>query len=112
MRTFPTQPERVSVEGMAGTNRVRFLATIKHGKGTRDVAVDVPVEVILRLAECIEATADGACDGQHHRIVRDPGQRYIAGHAVWHFNRPDEPCPCIDHSTVIDMGTLPAGGDE
>lgn len=110
-RYYPIQPEHVSVEGMAGINRVRFLATIKHGKGTRQVAVDVPAEVILKLAECIEATADGACDGEHYRIARDPGQRYVVGHAVWHLQRPDAPCPRIDHSKVIDMDALPSGDE-
>lgn len=107
-RSFPIQPERVEVVGIH--SRVRFLATIKHGKGRRQVAVDVPPEVILRLAACIEATADGACDGKHYRFVRDAGERYVTGHAVWHYDRPEQPMPCIDHSTVIDMQALPGVG--
>ena len=106
--TYPTDPIRVHISGLAGSNSVRFLATIKHGNGTPDVAVDVPPEVILRLADCIRATADGACDGKHHRHC-PVGEQYVCGHAVWHYDHPADPMPCIDHDSVIDMNALPSG---
>src|SRR5215813_15511683 len=95
-KIFPTEPERVHISGLAGSNAIRFLATIKHGNGTRDVAVDVPPEVILRLADCIRATADRACDGKSHRHC-PVEEKYVCGHAVWHYDHPEDPMPCIDH---------------
>src|SRR5262249_28658841 len=63
---------------------------------------------ILRLADCLRATADRACDGKSHRHC-PVDEKYVCGHAVWHYDHPEDAMPCIDHDSVIDMGTLPAG---
>lgn len=112
MSRFPAQPLRVRLEGLAGLNCASLVATIRHGNGTREIRVNLDTEMILRLADAIRATANGACDGQHHRIIRDEGQEYTVAHAVWHIQHPDMPMPCIDHSNVIDVvevNALPAG---
>lgn len=97
---------------MVGTGRIRFLAVIPHGRGTREVAIDVPPELILRLADALRATRGTACDSSTSRHVDATDAGYHVGHAVWHAERPDEPMPCIDHSMVIDMASLPASKEK
>ena len=102
-RTFPTQPERVHLAGMAGINRVRFLAIVKHGRGTREVAVDVHPDLILKIADALRATAGHACSRKNARICDAVDGVPNVGHAIWHVEHPDEAMPCVDHSTVIDV---------
>lgn len=113
-RTFPTQPLQVHLAGLPGINRIRFLAVIPHGRATREVAVDVPPALILRIADALRATAGTACDSKHSRFVdaNDDGQHL--GHAIWHVERPDLPMPCVDSGSVIDVldeGALPGEVD-
>lgn len=112
-RTFPTRPEHVHLLGMSGLNRVRFLAVVKHGRGTREVAVDVSPELILQIADALRATAGEACDTPTSRIADEGSPHgYHAGHAIWHVERPDEPMPCVDRCGAIDVldeGALPPG---
>jgi|ERR1700751_3478948 len=109
-RTFPIKPKHVYVSGMYGLGTIRFLAVVKHGNGTREVAVDVDPELILKLAKALEATRGHACSTKYARIadVYSDDQLNV-GHAVWHVQNPDRPMPCVDHSTVIDMEALPTG---
>lgn len=103
-RTFPIEPIRVQLMGIV--MGPRFRATFKHGKGTREIDVDVPPKLILQLADAIRATCDGQCDSKTSRY--DTG-RY--SHAVWHVLNPDQPMPCIT-GTIIDVEdptALPSG---
>lgn len=100
--SHPTRPKEMHLAGMAGTGQIRFLAVIPHGKGTREVAVDVPPDVILRIADALRATRGTACDTSTSRIADATDGVYHVGHAVWHVERPDQPMPCIDHSRVIE----------
>jgi hypothetical protein len=102
-RTFPTRPKHVHLAGLAGINKVRFLAIVSHGRGTREVAVDVPPELILKIADALRATAGHACSRKNARISDAVDGVPNCGHAIWHVEHPEEPMPCIDHSTVIDM---------
>jgi len=102
-RTFPTNPKHVHPSGMDGIDRVRFLAVIAHGKGTREVAVDIPPELIFALADALRATVGMACDTQNSRVVGDRPDGIHMGLAVWHVEHPDMPMPCIDHSRTIDI---------
>lgn len=110
-RTFPTKPREVHVDGLAGIGSIRFTAVISHGKGTREVAVDVHPDLILLLADALRATQGIACYTKNSRPADGTDSGFHVGHAVWHVKNPDRPMPCIDHSNVIDMGALP-GSDE
>jgi hypothetical protein len=110
-RTFPTQPTAVHLSGVVGLGQIRFLAVIPHGNGTREVAVDVPPELIISIADALRATKNEACSTKNSRIADGTAAGYHVGHAIWHVERPGEPMPCIDHSTVIDLQTLPVVDD-
>jgi hypothetical protein len=107
--THPTQPLHVHLQELVGKGTIRFLAVIPHGKGTREVAVEVPPDLILRLADALRATRGSACNTANSRIADPTDDGYHVGHAVWHVEHPVDPMPCIDHSKVIDMQALPAG---
>lgn len=106
--THPTRPLHVHLQGLVGKGTIRFLAVIPHGKGTREVAVEVTPDLILRLADALRATRGPACDSANSRIADPTDDGYHVGHAVWHVEHPGDPMPCIDHSTVIEMNALPA----
>jgi hypothetical protein len=108
-RSYPTHPKEVHLAGLAGIGKVRFLAVIAHGKGTREVAVDVPPDLICRIADALRATAGRACDSKHRRICDSEDGKPNVGHAIWHVEHPEQPMPCIDHSTVIDAGVISVG---
>jgi hypothetical protein len=113
MSRHPTEAQGVGVRGLAGANRVRFVGTIPHGKGTRQIAVDVHPELIVKIAAALVATRDCACDSnwqRRHRHSSEMGWR--PGHAIWHIENPDAPMPCVDHSRVIDAATLLSPKDE
>lgn len=110
-RAYPTKPKQIHLAGLNGTGQIRFLAVIEHGRGTREVAVDVFPRLILKLADALRATTWHACSSKHSRIA--DATDFNVGHAVWHVEHPDMPMPCIDHSTVIDVAeALPSGSDE
>jgi hypothetical protein len=92
-------------------SRVRFVGTIPHGKSTREVAIDVEPELILRIADTLRATDGGrACRTRHEKL--DPDPYGSIGHAMWHVDNPEHAMPCVDHTTVIDVvdaSALPAG---
>ncbi len=111
-RTFPTMPRQIHLEGLTGIGQIRFLAVIPHGKGTREVAVDVPANLIVRIADALRATQGTACDSKHRKLVDGTDEGYHCGHAIWHVERPELAMPCIDHSSVIDMSSLPDSSDE
>ena len=104
-RTFPTKPTHVHLAGMTGLGKIRFLAVVPHGRGTREVAVDVPPDLILALADALRATRGTACDTKSSRYCDATEEGYHVGHAVWHVQNPDAAMPCIDHSSVIDVPT-------
>lgn len=106
-RTFPTIPKEVHLVGLAGLGKIRFLAVIAHGKGTREVSVDVPPELILRLADALRATApwNGVCPCDTKSSKYDAYDEFSVSHAVWHVEHPNAPMPCIDRSKTIDVGT-------
>lgn len=108
-RTFPTVPKQIHLAGMSGIGKVRFLAIIEHGRGTREVAVDVPPELILKLADALRATAprDGSCPCDSKSGKYDAHEKFLVGHAVWHVEHPEEPMPCVHD--FIDMDALAAG---
>lgn len=110
--SHPTRPNEIHLAGMVGIGKIRFLAVIPHGRGTREVAVDVPPDLILRLADALRATRGTACDTATGRFTDSTEEGYHVGHAVWHVEHPDQPMPCIDHSRVIDMGVLPPGENQ
>jgi len=101
--SHPTRPKEIHIAGLVGTGQIRFLAVIPHGRGTREVAVDVPPDLILRLADALRATRGTACDTATHRTVDATDDGFHVGHAVWHAERPNQPMPCIDHSGVIEV---------
>ncbi len=109
MGRYGERPLRVHRIGLAGSNAVRYEATIRHGKGTRRIDVDVSAREILALADAIRATANQACVAPRHRTGY-PSDDLSVGHAVWHLDNPDRPMPCItgDVIDVSDDGhTLP-----
>jgi hypothetical protein len=107
---YPTEAKNVRATYRFYPSRVRFVGTIPHGKSTREVAIDIDPDLIVRIAAALRATDGGRrchwMDGAGP-LHRDP-YGYI-GHAMWHVENPDQPMPCIDHSKVIDMVSLPAG---
>lgn len=111
-RTFPIHPTEVHLAGIDGLGMIRFLAVIAHGRGTREVAVDVPPEVICKIADALRATAGHACDGKNYRIADAEDGRPNVGHAIWHIEHPDRPMPCVDQSTVIDACALSSGSTD
>jgi len=102
----PTEAKHVRATHRFYPSRVRFVGTIPHGKSTREIAIDVHPDLILRIADAIRATDGGrACRGPHDRD--DPDPYGSIGHAMWHVENPDRAMPCIDHTTVIDVGDVP-----
>lgn len=107
---YPTEAKNISVRGLAGANRVRFQGTIPHGSGTREVAIDVHPDLIVKIAAALRATYDHSCDNdfeKRHRHHSEMG--YVVGHAMWHVDNPDRPMPCVHLENVIDVGSLSAG---
>lgn len=103
----PTEAKSVRATHRFYPSRVRFVGTIPHGKGTREVAVDVDPDLILRIADALRATDGGrACHGSHKLPDTDPYAQI--GHVMWHVENPEHVMPCIDHSTVIDVVDTPA----
>lgn len=102
--THPTQPEHVYLSGMQGLGVIRFTAVIKHGKSTREVAINVAPEEIIRIADALRATAprNGACPCDSKNGKYDSHEKFLVGHAVWHVEHPSEPMPCIDRGAVIE----------
>lgn len=102
-RTVRVEAKNVRVAHRFYPSRVRFEGDIPHGTSTRQIAVDVPPELILKIADALRATT-GACAGD----LRDG-----IGHAIWHVHHPEHVMPCIDSNKVIDLGALPAApGDD
>jgi hypothetical protein len=101
---------RVGIVGLA-FGRLRFRATIPHGRGTRDVDVDMNAEDLLQLADCIRGchqvyeTATGQRAESMEQVRLDPRFRPTwIGHAVWHLERPDRLMPCPPHGArIIDV---------
>lgn len=110
-RTFPTKPKHVHLVALSGLGKIRFLAVIEHGRGTREVAVDVPPESILKLADALRATApvNGVCPCDSEHAKYDSREEFLVGHAVWHVEHPEMPMPCVHD--FIDMDALPAGDE-
>lgn len=109
----PTEAKGVRATRRFYPSRVRFVGTIPHGKSSREIAIDVDPELILRIADALRATDGGrACHLSHSPQQHDRDPYGSIGHAMWHVENPDRPMPCIDHETVIDMDVLPAGAPE
>ncbi len=53
--SYPTEARGVTVRGLAGTSRVRFVGTIPHGKSTRQIAMDVHPDLIVKIAAAAAA---------------------------------------------------------
>lgn len=83
-------------------NGVVVQVRIPHGKHSRMVDVVVSADTIFELAEAFIATAGHACDSRGARIADAVPGRPNVGHALWHLQNPEDPMPCIDHSTVIE----------
>ena len=112
MSRLPAEAKGVSVHGLAGATRVRFTGEIPHGKHTRQVAIDVHPELIVKIAAALLATKDCACDDEWQRRRRHHSEMgWRPGHAIWHVENPDVVMPCVDHSKVIDMDALPSGDE-
>ena len=109
--THPTQPEHVYLSGLSGLGVIRFTAVVKHGKGTREVAVNVAPEEIIRIADALRATApkDGACPCDSKNGKYDSHEKFLVSHAVWHVEHPSEPMPCIDRGAVIEATSREQG---
>lgn len=110
---YPTEAKRVRATHRYYPERVRFLGEIPHAKSTREVAIDVAPETICRIADALRATRGQACHALASNVpphLRD--EEWHVGHAMWHVDHPDRPMPCIDHSKVIDMQSLPSGDEE
>jgi hypothetical protein len=88
------RPLRIDRIGLAGSSSVRFRATIRHGRGTRQINVDVRAQEILAIADAIRATADQACVPPRSRTGY-PEDNLCVGHAIWHLDNPERPMPCI-----------------
>ena len=103
----PTEAKHVRVTHRFYPSQVRFVGTIPHGKSTREVAIDVDPELILRIADALRATDGGrACRNRHEKLDRDPYGSI--GHAMWHVHNPEHVMPCLDNTTVIDVTETPA----
>lgn len=113
MSRFPAEAKNVSVRGLAGGNRVRFIGTIQHGKSTRSIAVDVHPDLIVQIAAALIATKDCACDSKWQREHRHHSELgWQPGHAIWHVDNPDRPMPCLEsYGKVIDVHTSLAKQD-
>lgn len=105
--SFPTKPTSVHLAGLSGLGLVRFLAIIPHGKGSREIAIDVEPELLLRIADALSATApvNGACPCDSKTGKYNHREAFLVGHAIWHVQNPDAPMPCVDMSSVIDVST-------
>jgi len=101
----PTRPTEVHISGLVGLGRIRFLAVIPHGRGTREIAVDVEPALIPRIADALRATRGTACDSLTSRHVDGTEEGYHVGHAIWHVEHPDAVMPCLDHSRTIETVT-------
>jgi hypothetical protein len=113
MSRFPTEAKYVCVKGLSGATRVRFIGAIPHGKGTRQISIDVHPDLIVKIAAALIATRDCACDSESKRQWRPPHEMgWRPGHAIWHVENPERPMPCIDHQKVIDMSALPTRGPD
>lgn len=88
------RPLRIDRIGLAGSSAVRFRATIRHGKGTRQIDVDVHAREILAISDAIRATANQACVDPRSRTGY-PQDDLSVGHAIWHLDNPDRPMPCV-----------------
>jgi len=107
----PTEAKHVRATHRFYPSRVRFVGTIPHGKSTREIAIDVDPELILRIADALRATDGGrACSRNSSRSDSDPYGSI--GHAMRHVENPEHVMPCIDDHTIIDMDALPAGAPE
>lgn len=82
--SHPTRPKEIHLAGMEFLGQIRFLAVIPHGRGTREVAVDVPPDLITALADALRATRGTACDTATRRFVDPSDSGYHVAHAVWH----------------------------
>jgi hypothetical protein len=85
--TKKTFPRYVILAGTVGT--VRFVVGVPHGRGTRDIDVDVSPELIGKIADALRCSGP-QCQGAHWSI---PEQSYVP-HAIWHVKNPDAPMPC------------------
>ena len=103
------------IRGLA-YGRVRFEAVIPHGKKHRTVAMDMSVDVILKLADCVrgcqrvyEISSSGERPHSMDEVAANP--KFVStwiGHAVWHLEHPDALMPCLPYGTkVIDVPTVP-----
>lgn len=97
-----TQGKPVAFEGLA-YGQLRLLVLIPHGKGTRQIHVEMPAEAIMRLADCIrgcpqhvyEDPRTGDMPADMAQVQREP--RFVPmwiGHAVWHLEHPEDLMPC------------------
>jgi len=106
--SYPKEAKNVRATHRFYPSQVRFLGTIPHGKSTREIAMDVDPELILRIADALRAT-DGGRACHNDRQPTDPDPYGSIGHAMWHVENPEHVMPCLDNHTIIDMDTLAAG---
>ena len=101
MSRYGEKPLDLRRVGLAGSNCVRFEVTIRHGRGTRRINVDVHAREILAMADAIRATKNQACTAPKSRTGY-PQDDLAVGHAIWHLDNPDHPMPCIV-GDIIDV---------
>lgn len=93
---YPAEAKSVRFTHRYFPGRVRFTGDIKHGKTTREVAIDVDPELICKIADAIRATRDTCSKGRPH-------EDFNIGHAIWHVHHSDRPMPCLPSGRVIDV---------
>lgn len=101
----PTEAKHVRATHRFYPSRVRFVGTIPHGKSTREIAIDIDPELILRIADAIRATDGGrACKGPKPKPLSDytapRAKRVIHPHTgesrfVW-YRRHKRPRPRVE----------------
>ncbi len=106
MTRYGEKPLDLRRVGLSGSNCVRFEVTIRHGKGTRRINVDIHARDILAMADAIRATQNQACTAPQHRTGY-PQDDLSVGHAIWHLDNPDSPMPCITGDVIDVAGDVP-----
>lgn len=76
------------LEFYAGLRRICINGTIPHGKGTREVRVDLRPDTLAEMARL----AAFVC------IEPDPSSH---GHCLWHYQRPEREYPCDQCSDAV-----------
>lgn len=117
-RRFPPEGKVTYVWGRNGARDVVFDVAVPHGKKTRDVRVAVDPVMLKEIAACLDCCPQHVGESVPVASNDDGSLRYEwrpyvnVGHAIWHYQHPDAPRPCLPRGKVIDVldeTKLPAG---